>query len=77
MIECQFSFISFCLYDDFWKHKKLFVSVQGSAAGKKYKFVVTGHGKYEKIPVDEDGEEFADGEDGETQTLVKTSLYEK
>ncbi|KAF3855345.1 hypothetical protein F7725_023400 [Dissostichus mawsoni] len=40
----------------------------GSAAGKKYKFVVTGHGKYEKIPVDEDGEEFADGEDGETQT---------
>ncbi|KAF3855385.1 hypothetical protein F7725_023440 [Dissostichus mawsoni] len=41
---------------------------KGSAAGKKYKFVVTGHGKYEKIPVDEDGEEFADGEDGETQT---------
>ncbi|KAI4799246.1 hypothetical protein KUCAC02_017072 [Chaenocephalus aceratus] len=54
---------------------------EGSAAGKKYKFVVTGHGKYEKIPVDEDGEEFADGEDGETRTLVsqhvKTSLYEK
>ncbi|XP_033935208.1 non-muscle caldesmon isoform X2 [Pseudochaenichthys georgianus] len=38
-------------------------SAKGSAAGKKYKFVVTGHGKYEKIPVDEDGEEFADGED--------------
>ncbi|KAK5927360.1 hypothetical protein CgunFtcFv8_012524 [Champsocephalus gunnari] len=43
-------------------------SAKGSAAGKKYKFVVTGHGKYEKIPVDEDGEEFADGEDGETRT---------
>ncbi|XP_039988945.1 non-muscle caldesmon isoform X2 [Xiphias gladius] len=27
---------------------------QGSAAGKKYKFVVTGHGKYEKIPVDDE-----------------------
>ncbi|KAK5901600.1 hypothetical protein CesoFtcFv8_006950 [Champsocephalus esox] len=43
-------------------------SAKGSAAGKKYKFVITGHGKYEKIPVDEDGEEFADGEDGETRT---------
>ncbi|XP_029378415.1 non-muscle caldesmon isoform X2 [Echeneis naucrates] len=32
---------------------------KGSAAGKKYKFVVTGHGKYEKIPVDdENGGEF-------------------
>lgn len=28
---------------------------KGSAAGKKYKFVVTGHGKYEKIPVDDEG----------------------
>ncbi|XP_061578183.1 non-muscle caldesmon isoform X2 [Cololabis saira] len=27
--------------------------VKGSAAGKKYKFVVTGHGKYEKIYVDD------------------------
>ncbi|XP_037622257.1 non-muscle caldesmon isoform X1 [Sebastes umbrosus] len=36
---------------------------KGSAAGKKYKFVVTGHGKYEKIPVDgEDGREFTNGE---------------
>ncbi|XP_023284909.1 non-muscle caldesmon-like isoform X1 [Seriola lalandi dorsalis] len=35
---------------------------KGSAAGKKYKFVVTGHGKYEKIPVDdESGEEFTNG----------------
>ncbi|XP_047451419.1 non-muscle caldesmon [Mugil cephalus] len=36
--------------------------VKGSAAGKKYKFVVTGHGKYEKIPVnDENGGEFTNG----------------
>ncbi|XP_030282952.1 non-muscle caldesmon isoform X2 [Sparus aurata] len=35
---------------------------KASAAGKKYKFVVTGHGKYEKIPVDdEDGQEFTNG----------------
>ncbi|XP_056272684.1 non-muscle caldesmon isoform X2 [Pseudoliparis swirei] len=35
---------------------------KGSAAGKKYKFVVTGHGKYEKIPTDgENGGEFTDG----------------
>ncbi|XP_071315803.1 non-muscle caldesmon isoform X2 [Trachinotus anak] len=35
---------------------------KGPAAGKKYKFVVTGHGKYEKIPVDnEDGGEFING----------------
>ncbi|XP_069018312.1 non-muscle caldesmon isoform X2 [Embiotoca jacksoni] len=32
---------------------------KGSAAGKKYKFVITGHGKYEKIPVDD--EEFTNG----------------
>ncbi|KAF1386363.1 hypothetical protein PFLUV_G00094010 [Perca fluviatilis] len=39
--------------------------VKGSAAGKKYKFVVTGHGKYEKIPVDdENGGEFINGESG-------------
>lgn len=27
--------------------------VKGSAGGKKYKFVVTGHGKYEKIPLED------------------------
>lgn len=33
---------------------------KNATGGKKYKFVVTGHGKYEKIPVDaEDGGEFA------------------
>ncbi|XP_063758994.1 non-muscle caldesmon isoform X3 [Eleginops maclovinus] len=37
-------------------------SAKGSAAAKKYKFVVTGHGKYEKIPVDDDGAEFTNGE---------------
>lgn len=43
----------------------MFFSPQGSAAGKKYKFVVTGHGKYEKIPVDdENGEEFSNGKCG-------------
>ncbi|KAE8296688.1 Lymphocyte-specific protein 1 52 kDa phosphoprotein [Larimichthys crocea] len=36
--------------------------VKGSVAGKKYKFVITGHGKYEKIPVDdEDTGEFMNG----------------
>ncbi|XP_034541084.1 non-muscle caldesmon [Notolabrus celidotus] len=35
---------------------------KGSAAGKKYKFVITGHGKYEKIPMDDDDtEEFSNG----------------
>ncbi|KAM9854391.1 lymphocyte-specific protein 1 [Aulostomus maculatus] len=34
---------------------------KSSSAGKKYKFVVTGHGKYEKIPVDE---EFSNGNSG-------------
>lgn len=34
-------------------------------AGKKYKFVITGHGKYEKIPVDdEDTGEFMNGKSG-------------
>lgn len=46
------------------KHSPCF-SLQASAAGKKYKFVVTGHGKYEKIPVDdEDGQEFTNGKSG-------------
>uniref|UniRef100_UPI003AAE2F93 lymphocyte-specific protein 1-like n=1 Tax=Centroberyx gerrardi TaxID=166262 RepID=UPI003AAE2F93 len=27
---------------------------KGSLSGKRYKFVVTGHGKYEKVPVDDD-----------------------
>uniref|UniRef100_G3P0E6 Lymphocyte specific protein 1 a n=1 Tax=Gasterosteus aculeatus aculeatus TaxID=481459 RepID=G3P0E6_GASAC len=36
-------------------------TAKSSAAGKKYKFVVTGHGKYEKMPVD--------GEDANPQTL--------
>lgn len=31
-----------------------FLSLQASAASKKYKFVVTGHGKYQKMVVDED-----------------------
>ncbi|XP_024911844.1 non-muscle caldesmon isoform X2 [Cynoglossus semilaevis] len=36
---------------------------KGSLGSKKYKFVVTGHGKYEKIPVDDDdtGGEFTNG----------------
>ncbi|GAA6227692.1 non-muscle caldesmon-like [Lates japonicus] len=38
---------------------------KSTAAGKKYKFVVTGHGKYEKIPVDdENGGEFTNGKSG-------------
>ncbi|KAM9377624.1 uncharacterized protein lsp1a [Pholidichthys leucotaenia] len=30
--------------------------IKGSAAGKKYKFMVTGHGKYEKISMDDDSD---------------------
>ena len=52
------------------------ISPQGSAAGKKYKFVVTGHGKYEKIPADgEDGREFTNGESGKTQTGKSSKSY--
>lgn len=41
------------------------LSPQSSAANKKYKFVVTGHGKYEKIPVDDENEgTFTNGESG-------------
>ncbi|XP_075946141.1 uncharacterized protein lsp1a [Anarhichas minor] len=39
---------------------------KSSAAGKKYKFVVTGHGKYEKIPTD--------GESGENVGKVFLSM---
>lgn len=47
------------------------LSPQGSTAGKKYKFVVTGHGKYEKIPVDdENGEEFTNGKCGTMTDLL-------
>ncbi|XP_058501768.1 non-muscle caldesmon isoform X2 [Solea solea] len=35
---------------------------KGSAVGKKYKFVVTGHGKYEKIPMDDDDDDENGGE---------------
>uniref|UniRef100_UPI003AADCAD7 uncharacterized protein lsp1a n=1 Tax=Centroberyx gerrardi TaxID=166262 RepID=UPI003AADCAD7 len=35
---------------------------RGSASGKRYKFIVTGHGKYEKISIDDENEdEFTDG----------------
>lgn len=33
---------------------KFFLFLQASAASKKYKFVVTGHGKYEKMAVEDD-----------------------
>ncbi|XP_048112111.1 non-muscle caldesmon [Alosa alosa] len=39
---------------------------KGNPSGKRYKFVVTGHGKYEKIPVDdEDYCDFSNGKTGE------------
>ncbi|XP_030587407.1 non-muscle caldesmon isoform X2 [Archocentrus centrarchus] len=40
------------------------LQVKSSAANKKYKFVVTGHGKYEKISVDDENEEFTNGKSG-------------
>ncbi|KAM7397290.1 hypothetical protein PAMP_020274 [Pampus punctatissimus] len=40
---------------------------KGPVANKKYKFVVTGHGKYEKISVDDNNEgEFTNGKSGKT-----------
>ncbi|XP_040018612.1 uncharacterized protein lsp1a [Gasterosteus aculeatus] len=35
-------------------------TAKSSAAGKKYKFVVTGHGKYEKMPVDGEDDSYHD-----------------
>uniref|UniRef100_A0A8P4K7I3 Lymphocyte specific protein 1 a n=1 Tax=Dicentrarchus labrax TaxID=13489 RepID=A0A8P4K7I3_DICLA len=46
---------------------------KGSAAGKKYKFVITGHGKYEKIPVDDEDGEFTNGKSGKKkESLIYT-----
>lgn len=43
------------------------LSPQSSTASKKYKFVITGHGKYEKIPVDDENEgKFTNGKSGKT-----------
>lgn len=41
---------------------------KGNASGKKYKFVMTAHGKYEKIPVDDD-------ENMDEYTNGKADLY--
>uniref|UniRef100_A0A4W5N166 Lymphocyte specific protein 1 a n=1 Tax=Hucho hucho TaxID=62062 RepID=A0A4W5N166_9TELE len=43
---------------------------KGNASGKKYKFVMTAHGKYEKIPVDDD-----DDENMDEYTNGKADLY--
>ncbi|XP_076127573.1 uncharacterized protein lsp1a isoform X2 [Alosa pseudoharengus] len=40
---------------------------KGNPSGKRYKFVVTGHGKYEKIPVDD--EDYCDFSNGKTGQL--------
>lgn len=50
---------------------------QGSLGSKKYKFVVTGHGKYEKIPVDDDdtGGEFTNGKSGMNMKFVEQFLF--
>ncbi|KAM9807670.1 uncharacterized protein lsp1a [Neosynchiropus ocellatus] len=51
-----------------------------SAGSKKYKFVVTGHGKYEKIPMDEDGGDFSNGKSGKlmfnNMDSIKNSDYQ-
>ncbi|XP_062404434.1 non-muscle caldesmon isoform X2 [Sardina pilchardus] len=41
---------------------------KGNPSGKRYKFIVTGHGKYEKIPVD-DEEDYCDFSNGKTGEL--------
>lgn len=42
-----------------WRHG---LGAKGTPSGKRYKFIVTGHGKYEKIPVDdESAEEYTNG----------------
>ncbi|XP_024242623.1 non-muscle caldesmon isoform X2 [Oncorhynchus tshawytscha] len=45
---------------------------KGNASGKKYKFVMTAHGKYEKIPVDDDDD---DDENMDEYTNGKADLY--
>lgn len=52
------------------KWTSYFLSLQASAASKKYKFVVTGHGKYQKMVVEEDG-----SQSGEFLYCVLLSLY--
>lgn len=38
------------------------LGAKGTPSGKRYKFVVTGHGKYEKIPIDDENtEEYTNG----------------
>lgn len=39
---------------------------QDSSGGKRYKFVVTGHGKYEKVSVDDGCSEDANCQSGKT-----------
>lgn len=39
---------------------------QESSSGKRYKFVVTGHGKYEKVSADSDCSEDANCQPGKT-----------
>lgn len=58
-------------------NRTLCFSFQGSAAGKKYKFVVTGHGKYEKVPVDDENEEFTNGNSGKTRGLFMKLVWNR
>lgn len=57
------------------------VEFQDSSPCKRHRFVVTGHGKYEKVPTD--GGEDANGQSGKTSsflcknTLVKHQLLVK
>ncbi|KAM6937926.1 uncharacterized protein lsp1a [Xenentodon cancila] len=50
--------------------------VKGSAAGKKYKFVVTGHGKYEKICVDDQTQGEFNGKSGKTTNTQRSHSLE-
>ncbi|XP_036431742.1 non-muscle caldesmon isoform X2 [Colossoma macropomum] len=45
---------------------------KGTSAGKRYKFVVTGHGKYEKISIDDD--DYNDYPNGKSRDLCHSDL---
>ncbi|XP_027029179.2 non-muscle caldesmon isoform X3 [Tachysurus fulvidraco] len=47
-------------------------SGKGTSSGKRYKFVVTGHGKYEKIPIDDD--HYSDYPNGKSRDLYNNDL---
>lgn len=46
------------------------IKFQESPGGKKHKFVVTGHGKYEKVSVNQDGNDDANCQTGKKNQCI-------